>query len=598
MAITRAAIQGALEAERSFVQKGGRVEVKSADWEDGYLVLVVRSIKGQRRVVIDEALEGVRAKWGDELEAGGLIKLVDSDNDRIVIQVAAGGMPLIGSQVWLFPGDFLGPLIDMWAGEMGTLAAKRLRQTKEETEPLQPILPLGDLFADLRERQVKAVQSSAYRCSIIIGPPGTGKTYTIGALGAYLLKRFPKSRILLLGPTNVAVDTALVSIDDWLQRTDKQEIAKKAKRVGAYFDPRKFVDRPHLLAPGIAEKGAEFLLLEASEPPKSKVGEHIRWKDKLSALRKELGADISSVASQSRLVATTVSSAITWNETFREAGPWHFVICDEASQVIGPAALMVPAMGQQTIFAGDPCQLSPIVQCDGAREKTLLAKTAFDLFAHARTTMLNEQSRMAVGICQAVSTTFYDGELKVCRKALADPEWKTQRSPFFVDGREIPRVCFDQVFEPATYSQNYGGFIRFQSAKLIETIIDNLAGSYVDPQDILVLTPFRAQRSLIRNFLKRRHPEISVSTVHRAQGSERTLVIFDPVDGTSSFLKGRDGERLINVAISRAKAHVIVPFVRDDLENSALSLLHKIASKSFQTAGNFAHPFTFSSLAN
>ncbi|MEE4213031.1 MAG: AAA domain-containing protein [Parvularcula sp.] len=598
MAITRVAIQGALEAERSFVKKGGRVEVKSADWEDGYLVLVVRSIKGQRRVVIDEALEGVRAKWGDELEAGGLIKLVDSDNDRIAIQVAAGGMPLIGSQVWLFPGDFLGPLIDMWAGEMGTLAAKRLRQTKEETEPLQPILPLGDLFADLRERQIRAVQSSAFRSSIIIGPPGTGKTYTIGALGAYLLKRFPKSRILLLGPTNVAVDTALVSIDDWLQRTAKQEIAKKAKRVGAYFDPRKFVDRPHLLAPGIAEKGAEFLLLEASEPPKSKVGEHIRWKDKLSALRKELGADIASVASQSRLVATTVSSAITWNETLREAGPWHFVICDEASQVIGPAALMVPAMGQQTIFAGDPCQLSPIVQCDGAREKTLLAKTAFDLFAHTRTTMLNEQSRMAVGICQAVSTTFYDGELKVCRKALADPEWKTQRSPFFVDGREIPRVCFDQVSEPATYSQNYGGFIRFQSAKLIETIIDNLAGSYVDPQDILVLTPFRAQRTLIRNFLKRRHPEISVSTVHRAQGSERTLVIFDPVDGTSSFLKGRDGERLINVAISRAKAHVIVPFVRDDLENSALCLLHKIASKSFQTAGNFAHPFTFSSLAN
>ncbi len=129
---------------------------------------------------------------------------------------------------------------------------------------------------------------------------------------------------------------------------------------------------------------------------------------------------------------------------------------------------------------------------------------------------------MAVGICQAVSTTFYNGELKVCRKAMADPDWKKQRSPFFVDGREIPRVCFDQVSEPATYSQSYGGFIRFQSAKLIETIIDNLAGSYVDADDIMVLTPFRAQRTLIRNFLRRRHPEISVSTVHRAQGSERS----------------------------------------------------------------------------
>ncbi len=86
MAITRAAIQGALEAERSFVQKGGRVEVASADWDDGYLVLVVRSVKGQRRVVIDEALEGVRAKWGDELEAGGIIKLVDTDHVRTAVQ--------------------------------------------------------------------------------------------------------------------------------------------------------------------------------------------------------------------------------------------------------------------------------------------------------------------------------------------------------------------------------------------------------------------------------------------------------------------------------------------------------------------------------
>jgi hypothetical protein len=38
--------------------------------------------------------------------------------------------------------------------------------------------------------------------------------------------------------------------------------------------------------------------------------------------------------------------------------------------------------------------------------------------------------------------------------------------------------------------------------------------------------------------------------------------------------------------------------VREDLNNPALGLLHKIASKSFQTAGKFARPFTFSSLAN
>ena len=200
---------------------------------------------------------------------------------------------------------------------------------------------------------------------------------------------------------------------------------------------------------------------------------------------------------------------------------------------------------------------------------------------------------MAMGVCHAVSKTFYNGDLTVCRKARQDKAWKAYRSPYFVNGREVPRVCFEQISEPCQYSQNYGGFIRFQSAKMVETIIDHLTGSYINADDVLILTPFRAQRTLIRSFLKRRHPTISVSTVHRAQGSERKVIIFDPVDATSSFLRGKEGDRLINVAISRAQAHVIIPYHASELTNPTISRLQHISSGIFQTSGRYMRPFSF-----
>lgn len=167
------------------------------------------------------------------------------------------------------------------------------------------------------------------------------------------------------------------------------------------------------------------------------------------------------------------------------------------------------------------------------------------------------------------------------------------RSPFFVNGREVPRVCFDQIDEAGQYSAKYGGFIRFKSAHLVTKVLDELAGSYVEPNEVVVLTPYRAQVALIRSMIRRSHPEVSVSTVHRAQGSERTLVVFDPVDASSRFFAGREGDRLVNVAISRAKAHVVIPFHQNDLEMPALKKIHDLATKLWQTAGQYSKPFSF-----
>ena len=78
--------------------------------------------------------------------------------------------------------------------------------------------------------------------------------------------------------------------------------------------------------------------------------------------------------------------------------------------------------------------------------------------------------------------------------------------------------------------------------------------------ELIVLTPFRAQRALIRERLRARGlPEqLRVSTVHRAQGSEAPVVLFDPADGAQPFLHGEAAQRLLNVALSRAQAKLVV----------------------------------------
>lgn len=591
MGLTRDKIIAALTSEREISLKGAPFDVLKADWADGYILLSLKPGKARKKVPLDEGLEGGRIRWGRELEFGGIIKFVDVDHDTVVVQPLEGGAPDAGETAWVFLNDFLGPLIEMWQGPMADRAAKALRQSKGDVETSQEIRPLPDAFRDLRVRQIEAVQNTAYRCSIMIGPPGTGKSYTIGAMAAYLLTRFSKARILVVGPTNVAVDTAILAIDDWLQKIGRHDLASQLKRVGAHFDPRKFAHRKHLLAPGIAEKVNEFLVLEASEPPKAKVGEYVKWKGQMDAARKSLGADIETTAASARVVGVTVATAVRWHHCLLNPR-FPFVLCDEASQVLGPAALMMAAMGAQTIFAGDPQQLSPIARSDSAAVRGALTRTAFDVFGHVKTARLNEQSRMTQAICQIVGTTFYGGDLMVCRKAANDKGWESSRSPFFVNGRKVPRVCFDPVSAEATYSQKYGGFIRFESADLVRAALDKLSGSYVEPQDIVVLTPYRAQVALLRSMLRRDHRQVSVSTVHRAQGSERTLVIFDPVDASSSFFDGAEGDRLLNVAISRAKAHVVIPYHVNDLRKPSMKMMHGIA-KRWHTSGDYPRPFTF-----
>lgn len=581
----------ALQKERDFTSKGIPFACTGARWEDKVMVVIVEPVGERRSTAIDDGLEGCRAVWGAGLENRGEIFLVNADNGELVLRFVKGTLPAAGDRVLLYQRDFLSPLLDLW--RIPDRAEKAIKAAhRSEPKQVYPDKPLPSCFAELRDRQKAAVLASLCKQALIIGPPGTGKTFTTGALIAYLLTRFKNSRLLLVGPTNVAVDTALHAADDWLKRLGKTALRQSLKRIGSRFDTRKYGDRSHLLAPGIADAALRVAMLEIEEPSRHDLAKYVDWKERLDRARAELKTDVLTIARSARLIGITTSSLFIWNELISAAGPWHFTVCDEASQVFAPAALMLTTFALQSTFAGDPHQLSPVVQSKSIEVRKVLSLTAFQVVRGAKTVQLNEQSRMSHAICDAVGSTFYGGDLMVCRKAQKDKAWKRVRSPYFVNGREVPRLMFDSRADDSTWSRKYNGLIRFSSAKLASAYAAEFLGSYAEAKDVLILTPFRAQRALIRTFLKSGSlREVRVGTVHKSQGSESKIVIFDPVDASASFLNSEGGKRLINVALSRAQAHAIFIVNHGDLQNPWLRKLHTRSAALWHTKGDYASPF-------
>ncbi|MFH1680170.1 MAG: AAA domain-containing protein, partial [Candidatus Eisenbacteria bacterium] len=157
-------------------------------------------------------------------------------------------------------------------------------------------------------------------------------------------------------------------------------------------------------------------------------------------------------------------------------------------------------------------------------------------------------------------------KLTVAADCSKDPAWNRFRKLRPVVGlgdRAMVLVPIEAEGHP--WSSKYRGPIRFESAELIRDLIVRLYESGCP--EILVVTPFRAQRTLIRQKLPRVPVPVRVSTAHRAQGGECHTVIFDPAYADNEFLKTDDAERLVNVALSRAQARLVLILSKRDRLN-------------------------------
>ncbi|WP_343633809.1 ATP-binding protein, partial [Roseateles sp.] len=417
--------------------------------------------------------------------------------------------------------------------------------------------------------QRAALALVAHDNAFLWGPPGTGKTTTLGVMLAEYLDRQPQARVLLLSTTNHAVDLATLAVDKALQKGRREHLRGAVRRLGSRFDVDAYAGREHLLPPS-----------GVSSP---------------QSLR------------ECRLVAMTTTRAAFTLKALREFSegeglesrslegmelgwtpPFDLIVFDEASQVSLAHALALMPLGRARLFAGDPQQLSPVLRSEDRGATLWLGRSPFAAMPKGRAddpvkaavAMLDEQSRMAAPIGDLVSDLFYDGALRVAADASASEAWRAARARALGDIPADVHVRVHRVTREGGWSAKDRGPVRRESADAIAaTVAQALADGQWQPEELIVLTPFRAQRALIRQRLSAQGVDerVKVSTVHRAQGSEAPVVFFDPADGTQAFLQTEEARRLLNVALSRAQAKVVIYLSSADLTNPVLApIVHRM----------------------
>lgn len=508
------------------------------------------------------------ARWYGPDGGSATVSRVNPNTSEITLVNVKHNFPQEGQDLLLYPPDYITPVLRLWEEDewkkKAIVCLNQLRRPKVvNSKPLSV-----DKYPFLRPAQRLALNLVTHSCSFLFGPPGTGKTTTLGVVATEFLISNPFARVLLVSTTNQAVDQALCTTDKFVELQGNAALRLQLRRFGNGYNHNQYAQREHLVS-----KNYGPVTLE-KEPVKSEHCNHS------PCFKQDYGGDPVETV---RLYAMTITSCIARISSLRELRPFDLIIFDEASQISLAQALLVMPLGKASLFAGDPEQLAPIATSKTPSAQRWLTRSAFAFMPTTGLSrcFLNEQSRMASPICKIVSEIFYRGLLRVADDALTDPVWLKSRALPMGHIPASEHVCIQRIESEASRSRDRNGWFRLESAQqIIDLVLSALKDGHANESDIIIITPYRLQRAYLQNQLSMLGvPKIKVSTVHSCQGSEATFIIFDPVCGNDEFLKGHAGRKLINVAISRAQAKLILMLSPQDLKNPIFSQMVAISER-------------------
>jgi superfamily I DNA and/or RNA helicase len=296
------------------------------------------------------------------------------------------------------------------------------------------------------------------------------------------------------------------------------------------------------------------------------------------------------VINNCRVLAATATQTYLKPKDFRS---FDAVIIDEASMLIFPMAAYAAALARQhVIIAGDFRQLPPIVQSDDEQVKMWVGTDIFQVVGIPEAVAshqlppnlvkLNTQYRMDNAICALINDNFYDGTLKT--DARAGSKRNVQEYPEMLQDKLIIVDTSSQSpfvnVKPRSFSR-YNVFHAVTIRNLLHWLSNQ--GFIRSREDVGVISPYKQQSRFIKKLLQDIElDEVSVGTVHRFQGNEKDVIVFDIADSyglskPSQFIRATDlteaGAKLINVAVSRARSRLLVianlPYLLEKLPEEA-----------------------------
>ncbi len=367
----------------------------------------------------------------------------------------------------------------------------------------------------MNDRQAEAVANAVASdvCWLIHGPPGTGKTRVLAWIIADLLAK--GQRILVTSFTHRAINNLLSAVA--ARSPDSRYIAK----IGPFKDPN---------LPAAIEQRQSFAELSFAQHAGGYVIAATPFALRSSRLR---GKDFDTV------------------------------VVDEASQVTVPLAVMAMLAGRKYIFAGDHQQLPPVT-ASLTPEEAVKMSIFGRLEGRGFDTSLNITHRLNGELCRWPSDQFYYSELVSHSRAA---------------GRKLVLSRCASAWQSALGASSSSAVwlavehhdCRTEAPEEVTLIVD-LLRTLVDGglawKEVGVVVPFRRQARKIRQHLSGKLPErvppaeLTIDTVERMQGQERTAIIVSYTTSDVNF-----AERLkeflflpqrLNVGATRASSKLIL----------------------------------------
>ncbi len=230
---------------------------------------------------------------------------------------------------------------------------------------------------------------------------------------------------------------------------------------------------------------------------------------------------------------------------------FDYIFIDEAGQVALADALAIALCARNVVLLGDPSQLAQVSQ---GRQPLHVGDSVLQyVLGDAQTVQrdrgifLDLSYRMQPEICAFISEAMYENRLR--------PAESTRDHGVMADGRRLAGL-YHLAIEHSGNSSS--------SAQEADAIVERIASLRLPDRDVIVVTPYNAQRALISRKLREAGIGVRVGTVDKFQGQEAAVVFYSMATSSGEDLP-REMEFLFernrfNVAISRARAASILVY--------------------------------------
>ena len=427
---------------------------------------------------------------------------------------------------------------------------------KEIIKEIQLIPKFLEENINLNPSQEKAIRNALmYHLSLVIGPPGSGKTLLlVNLVYNILFHKGSTEKILICAPTNKAIDNIIILLKKYKYNFSKyvrvlspgRELSKDINTTVAVHklalekinnNPKKYHDLKNLI-----EKKEKDGYLKNSE--------YERYKINIQKIELEIIED-------AEIILTTINNSA--DKRLKDVN-FSYVLIDEAAQALEPDTILpLIHQAQMVVLIGDDKQLGPIVHSQEAKRAGLdisLFERLHSIYKDAPfITLLNEQYRMNQKLYEFPNRYFYEDKILTITRILPD-ENIMNKLPFPI--KDFPSFFYNVSGKEETENKSY---FNMDEVRSVFKCVNKLVENKIELKNIGVITFYSAQKQKFYEelYTKEKYYDLKIDTIDGFQGMEMDYIIISTVRnnllGILGFLKS---QKRLNVSLTRARKGLII----------------------------------------